>query len=109
MPATVQEAQNYEIVESFIANYWTTDRNNVLEFEAKLMSLISENDAMTILSQMQNYMLATVKSNPQNKHLFYKLTADIKHIEDAKRQISLTPAMNIQTVAENLCFKMILQ
>ena len=109
VPATVLQEQNYEIVESFIANYWTTDRNNVLEFETNLMGLISEHDAVTVFSQIQNYMLATVKSNQQNKHLFYKLTADIRHVEDAIRQISLTPAMNIQTVAENLCFKLILQ
>ena len=31
------------------------------------------------------------------------------YVEDAKRQISLTPAMNLQTVVENLSFKMILK
>ena len=53
-------------------------------------------------------MLAIIKENPENKHLFYKLLEDLKYVEDAKRQISLTPSMNIQAVVENLCFKMIL-
>ena len=54
-------------------------------------------------------MLETIKANISNKHLFYRLTGDLKHVEEAKRQISLTPAMNLQTVVENLCFKIILQ
>ena len=54
-------------------------------------------------------MLETIKANISNKHLFYRLTNDMKFVEEAKRQISLTPSMNLQTVAENLCFKLILQ
>lgn len=108
VPAAVEENHSYEIVENFIANYWTFNRSDVLEFEAKLINLINENDAKIIFSQIQNYMLSVIKSNPENKHLFYKLMQDIKFVEDAKRQISLTPAMNIQTVVENLSFKILL-
>ena len=54
-------------------------------------------------------MLATIKSNLENKHLYYRLMEDLGYVEDAKRQISLTPAMNLQTVVENLSFKMILK
>ena len=78
------------------------------DFETNLANLISANDAKTIFTQIQNYMLSVIKSNPENKQLFYRLTRDMSYVEDAKRQISLTPAMNIQTVVENLCFKMIL-
>ena len=80
----------------------------MLDFESNLINLINENDAKTVFSQIQNYMLAIIKENPENKHLFYKLLEDLKYVEDAKRQISLTPSMNIQAVVENLCFKMIL-
>ena len=73
------------------------------------MNLISENDAKTIFTQMQNYMLNVIKSNPKNKLLFYRLTKDMEAIEEAKKQISLSPAMTNQTVVENLSFKMILQ
>lgn len=108
VPANVCENQTYEIVENLISNYWTLNKSKVLDFESNLINLINENDAKTVFSQIQNYMLAIIKENLENKHLFYKLLEDLKYVEDAKRQISLTPSMNIQAVVENLCFKMIL-
>lgn len=109
VPSVVIENQEYNLVEDFISNYWTTGRNQVLDFENKLSALIAEHGAMVVFSQIQNYILSMIKTNSQNKPLFYKFMDDMKSIEDAKRQISLTPAMNIQTVVENLSFKMILQ
>ena len=74
-----------------------------------MSALIAEHGAMVVFSQIQNYLLSMIKTNSQNKPLFYKFMDDMKSVEAAKRQISLTPAMNIQTVVENLSFKMILQ
>lgn len=109
VPYVVIENQEYNLVEDFISNYWTTGRNQVLDFENKMSALIAEHGAMVVFSQIQNYLLSMIKTNSQNKPLFYKFMDDMKSVEDAKRQISLTPAMNIQTVVENLSFKMILQ
>lgn len=109
VPSTVQENQTYELVENIITNYWTTDRNSVLEFETNLYKLATENDSTEVLTQIQNYMLNLIKSNQENKHLFYKFLQDMEAVEEAKHQISLTPAMNLQTVIENLAFKLILQ
>lgn len=109
VPSVVIENQEYNFVEDFISNYWTTGRNQVLDFENKMSVLIAEHGAMVVFSQIQNYLLSMIKTNSQNKPLFYKFMDDMKSVEDAKRQISLTPAMNIQTVVENLSFKMILQ
>lgn len=109
VPSVVIENQEYNLVEDFISNYWTTGRNQVLDFENKMSALIAEHGAMVVFSQIQNYLLSMIKTNSQNKPLFYKFMDDMKSVEDAKRQISLTPAMNIQIVVENLSFKMILQ
>ena len=109
VPSVVIENQEYNLVEDFISNYWTTGRNQVLDFENKMSALIAEHGAMVVFSQIQNYLLSMIKTNSQNNPLFYKFMDDMKSVEDAKRQISLTPAMNIQTVVENLSFKMILQ
>lgn len=109
VPSVVIENQEYNLVEDFISNYWTTGRNQVLDYENKMSALIAEHGAMVVFSQIQNYLLSMIKTNSQNKPLFYKFMDDMKSVEDAKRQISLTPAMNIQTVVENLSFKMILQ
>lgn len=108
VPSSIQENQTYELVENFISNYWTTDRNKVLDFETNLYKLATENDSTKVLTQIQNYMLNVIKSNSGNKHLFYKLLQDMESVEEAKRQLSLTPAMNLQTVTENLAFKLIL-
>nr|QGT49823.1 hypothetical protein Melaina855_2100 [uncultured Candidatus Melainabacteria bacterium] len=109
VPSVIEEGVNYDMVEDVISNYWTVARGDVLEFEKKLLGLIAENDSKDVLTQIQNYMLAVIKSNISDKKLFYRLTEDMKFVEDAKRQISLTPSMNLQTVVENLSFKLILQ
>ncbi len=109
VPSVLEQDLNFDIVENVISNYWTIERNQVLDFENKLLGLIAENEPKEGFTQIQNYMLETIKTNISNKHLFYRLTNDMKFVEEAKRQISLTPSMNLQTVAENLCFKLILQ
>ena len=74
-----------------------------------MYKLITENESKEIFTQMQNYIMAVIKENSENKLLFYRLKQDMEFVEEAKRQISLTPAMNIQNVVENLAFKMILK
>ena len=108
IPSFCKEDTGYNVVESLISNYWTFNKNEVLSFEEKLLDLISDNDALVVFSQIQNYMTETIKENFNNKVLFNKLMQDLKYVEDAKRQILLTPAMNTQTVCENLSFKLFL-
>ena len=108
VPSLNRENMDYSAVESFISDYWAIERNQVLEFEKNLFNLVSGANAMNIFTQMQNYMLYVMKNNFDNKALFYKLIRDIKYVEDAKRQVSLSPAMNIQTVCQNLSFNLIL-
>lgn len=100
--------EDYSMVESVISNYWQISRNDVLEFENNILNVISENDSIEVLRQVQNYILANMKSNFQNKALYYKLLKDIRFVEDAIRQLSLTNPMTLQNVIENMCFKLIL-
>lgn len=109
VPAVLEQNNSYDLVETIITNYWTINRNHVLDFESNLYKLASENEPKEILEQIQNYMLNVIKANPSNKQLFYKLKQDIKYTEEAKQQISLTPPMNLQTVIENLSFNIILR
>ena len=108
VPAVLDSDYNYDLAEGIIKNYWTADKQQVLEFEENLYKLALDNDPKEIFEQMQNYILEVIKSNFDNKQLFYKFMQNLSDIEDAKRQISLTPAMNLRTVVENLCFKLIL-
>lgn len=104
----LEEDYAYGLVESVISNYWQIERGKVLDFENNLLKLMSENEPMEVFTQIQNYMLATMKTNSENKQLFYRLMRDMKFVENAKSQISLTPAMGLMAVVENLAFKMIL-
>lgn len=108
VPSKLEDNCTYNLVESAISNYWQIERGKVLDFENNILKLMSENEPMEIFTQIQNYMLATMKANSENKQLFYRLMRDIKFVEDAKLQISLTPAMGLMAVVENLAFKMIL-
>ena len=108
VPSKMEDNCTYNLVESAISNYWQIERGKVLDFENNILKLMSENEPMEIFTQIQNYMLATMKANSENKQLFYRLMRDIKFVEDAKLQISLTPAMGLMAVVENLAFKMIL-
>lgn len=108
VPSKLEDNCTYNLVETVISNYWQIERGKVLDFENNVLKLMSENEPMEIFTQIQNYMLATMKANSENKQLFYRLMRDIKFVEDAKLQISLTPAMGLMAVVENLAFKMIL-
>ena len=106
VPSKLEDNCTYNLVESVISNYWQIERGKVLDFENNILKLMSENEPMEIFTQIQNYMLATMKANSENKQLFYRLMRDIKFVEDAKLQISLTPAMGLMAVVENLAFKL---
>lgn len=108
VPAVLPESNDYSLVENVIANYWVLDRNKVLDFENSLLGLTLENDPKEIFTQMQNYMFAVLKSNYNNKLLFYRLKEDLAFVEEAMQQITLSK-MNLQNVIENLCFKILLK
>ena len=73
-----------------------------------MLGLIAENDTKDVFIQIQNYMREILKANFHNKPLFYRITEDLKVVEEALQQVTLS-RMNIQTVVENLCFKLLLK
>jgi len=109
VPADPKEDEEYNTVENIISAYWTIDRNQVTVLYEKLYSLAIENGAKITIQQIQNYINSVIKNNLENKPLFYRLTEDLKYTEDAMRQITLSRPMNLQTVIENLCFRLILK
>lgn len=109
VPGFCRETNDTNLVDNLLNNYKELDKNKVLDFETSLMNVISEKDAKLVLSQMQNYMLNLIKNNLDNKLFFYKILKDLENVEIAIRQLSLSPSMDVQTVVENLCFKLILE
>ena len=88
-------------------DYFTEiERSQVLDFYDKMIYLTSENEPLEILTQMQNYLCAVLKSENISKSEQHKIIDNLKTIEDAKKQLGVN--MNIQTVFENLSFKLVL-
>ena len=108
VPAATSYDKSYNLVEDLVSDYWLMQKNEVLDFENRLYTLASENGAVEVFRQIQNYILYIMMSNFDNKVLFYKLLRDIEQVEIAKRQCELSPAMNLSAVCENLSFKLFL-
>ena len=102
----LDEERDFSLVKDTIEGYLELERGEVLDLNDKLLALTKENDAEEVFTQLQNYMEMLLKSNLENPSLKLKLIEDIKSVEAAKKQTRLN--MNIQTVVENLCFKLIL-
>jgi len=106
VPSKKEESQNFEIVKEVMDGYLELERNEVLDFGEHLMNLVKENNPIDIFTQMQNYMVAMLKSNVTNKHLKIKLLQDVNAVEKAKKEYKLN--INIQTIIETLAFDLIL-
>lgn len=106
VPSMLDEERDFSLVKDTIEGYLELERGEVLDLNDKLLALTKENDAEEVFTQIQNYMEMLLKSNLANPALKVKLIEDIKSTEIAKKQTRLN--MNIQTVVENLCFKLIL-
>lgn len=107
VPSMINEDADFSSVKDALEGYLELERNEVLDLAAKINSLISDNNEATeIFTQIENYMLALLKSNLDNRTLKIKLIKDLKAVEKAKKQVKVN--MNIQTIIENLCFELIL-
>lgn len=106
IPSLNDEDRDYSLVKEVMDGYLEFERNEVLDFNDKIFALAKENNPENIFTQMQNYIEALLKANIENPQLKIKLILDLKNIETAKKELKLN--MNIQTIIETLCFKMIL-
>ena len=106
VPSMLDEDRDFSLVNDVMNGYLELERNEVLDFNDKILSLAKENDAELIFTQMQNYIVSILKSNMSNSGLKIKLITDLKNIEQAKKEYRLN--INVQTIVETLSFKMIL-
>lgn len=106
VPSLNEEERDFSLVKEAIEGYLELERNEVLDLNDKLLSLVKENEPMEVLIQIQNFMTELLKSNIHNRTLKIKLINDINFVEKAKKELQLN--MNIQTIIENLCFRLVL-
>lgn len=106
VPSNPQVDSSFDRVKPAVEDYFTLERDEVLDLNDKLYTLIKDNEPVEILTEFENYVLAVIESNLSNKLLQAKLMSDLEKIEKAQREIRL--GMNPQTVIETLSFELIL-
>lgn len=106
VPSMKDEDKDFSLVKDAMDGYLELERGEVLDFNDKILELTKMLDAQTVFTQMQNYIENLLRANLDNMGLKVKLIADLKAIEQAKKENRLN--MNIQTIVETLSFKLIL-
>ena len=92
---------DYNNVYTIINNYWEIPRQKLFDTAKDLFDLSKTTPITTILEEIQHYILAILKSNPENTSLI----SDIKNVEIAKKQVVL--GMSPQNIIDDLCLKII--
>lgn len=106
VPSMKNEDKDFSLVKDAMDGYLELERNEVLDFNDKILELVKTYDAEQIFIQMQNYIASLLQANIENMSLKVKLITDLKAIEKAKQENKLN--MNIQTIIETLSFNLIL-
>lgn len=106
VPSMQEEDRDFSLVKDAMDGYLELERNEVLDFNDKILDLAKMVDPQTVFTQMQNYIEFLLRANIDNLSLKIKLVSDLKTIEKAKQENRLN--INIQTIVETLSFKLIL-
>ena len=106
VPSMQDEDRDFSFVKDAMDGYLELERNEVLDFNDKILDLAKMIEPQIVFKQMQNYIEFLLKANIDNLSLKVKLIADLKAIEKAKQENRLN--INIQTIVETLSFKLIL-
>lgn len=106
VPSMQDEDRDFSFVKDAMDGYLGLERNEVLDFNDKILDLAKMIEPQIVFTQMQNYIEFLLKANIDNLSLKVKLIADLKAIEKAKQENRLN--INIQTIVETLSFKLIL-
>lgn len=97
-------SSGYSSIEKLFSNYPNLERQDSFDLAQSLFSLSKESGGILLLDEIQNYMLAIIKSNLGNKPLEAKVLNDIKSVEVAKSQINVK--VNPQLAFEDLCLNL---
>ena len=101
IPSKNNSDYDYSCIESVFENYYSFERSSVFDVSQRLVDLSKDIPPQKILTSIQNYMLALLKSNSYNSDII----KHIKYTEDAISQINL--GMKPINVFDDLCLKLI--
>src|SRR5574344_113463 len=87
IPNKNEQSHQYAEIESIFADYFDFDRQNVFSIADELTTISKEKGAENILAEVENYLLALLKSNIDNKKSKAKLLSDLKVAEAANLKL----------------------
>lgn len=101
VPSFSAEDRKYTDVEKVFSEYLELERQDSFDFSQRLFVLSKEIGIEKVLDQIQNYMLALLKSNIYDDFVRRKILRDNKSVELAKQMI--VKRMNPQVAFDEMC------
>ena len=101
VPSKEQVNFDYSAISNIFENYWNFERKDIFDISQKLQDLNKEIPTLTILENIQNYILNILKTNPKN----IEFIQHIKFLEESKKQAKL--GMKPAYIFDELCLNLI--
>ncbi len=101
VPSKEQANFDYSAISNIFENYWEFERKDIFDISQKLQDLSKEIPTLTILENIQNYILNILKTNPKN----IEFIQHIKFLEESKKQAKL--GMKPAYIFDELCLNLI--
>ena len=101
VPSKEQVNFDYSAISNIFENYWDFERKDIFDISQKLQDLSKDIPTLTILENIQNYILNILKTNPKN----IEFIQHIKHLEESKKQAKL--GMKPAYIFDELCLNLI--
>lgn len=101
VPSYDVESRDFSTVQELLEDYLNLERKDSLDLAQNLFTLSKEHGIEKILTEVQNYQLALLKSNLSNSAVKNKILSDLTSVEMAKKMIA--SHINPQLAIEEMC------
>ncbi len=101
VPSKDNVTYDFNIIKGYFENYWTFERKDIFDISQKLTNLTKDYTVIEILQSIQNYILSTLKANPQKTEFINHIKLTEESIEQAR--LGMKPI----NIFDNLCLKLI--
>lgn len=104
VPSFKADGRDYSTIAELFEDYPQIERKDSLDLAQSLFSLSKDHGSEKVLTQIQNFMYALLKSNLENNLLKNKILSDLKEVESAKHKIEkrLAPQLAFEEMCLNI-------
>lgn len=104
VPSFKADSRDYPTIAELFEDYPQIERKDSLDLAQSLFSLSKDHGSEKILTEIQNFLYALLKSNLENNVIKNKILNDLKEVESAKIQIEkrLAPQLAFEEMCLNI-------